>query len=268
MRVKDKTFVVTGGANGIGRQVVLSLLKRGASVAAVDRDDKGLNALLELTKEYGAAIDVFVTDITRVDDVKHTISAIIERFVHIDGMINVAGIIQPFVDVVDLEITHINRVMDVNFYGTVYMVKALLPHLLEQKEAHIVNVSSMGGFIPVPGQSAYGASKAAVKLFTEGLYAELIETNIRVSLVFPGAVETEITKNSGAKLDIDASQAKTKMLSAEKCATIIIKGMEKNKFRIMAGSDAKLLDRLLRLMPTRTILIIAKKMKQLKVGKS
>lgn len=115
-------------ANGIGRQVVLSLLKRGASVAAVDRDDKGLNALLEVTKEYGAAIDVFVTDITRVDDVKRTISAIIERFVHIDGMINVAGIIQPFVDVVDLEITHINRVMDVNFYGTVYMVKALLPH--------------------------------------------------------------------------------------------------------------------------------------------
>ena len=268
MRVKDKTFVVTGGANGIGRQVVLSLLKRGASVAAVDRDDKGLNALLEVTKEYGAAIDVFVTDITRVDDVKRTISAIIKRFVHIDGIINVAGIIQPFVDVVDLEITHINRVMDVNFYGTVYMVKALLPHLLEQKEAHIVNVSSMGGFIPVPGQSAYGASKAAVKLFTEGLYAELVETNVRVSLVFPGAVETEITKNSGAKLDIDANQAKTKMLSAEKCATIIIKGMEKNKFRIMAGSDAKLLDRLLRLMPARTILMIAKKMKQLKVGKS
>ena len=77
-----------------------------------------------------------------------------------------------------MEHDDIERVLNYNFYGQIYMTKAFLPYLLERPEAHIVNVSSMGGFFPVPGQILYGASKAAVKLFTEGLYAELIETNV------------------------------------------------------------------------------------------
>src|SRR5699024_1543881 len=94
---------------------------------------------------------------------------ILERFGSIDGIINNAGIIQPMSPVAELGYALIDRVMAVNFYGVVYMTKTFLPHLLSMPEAHIVNTSSMGGFLPVPGQTIYGASKAAVKLFTEGL---------------------------------------------------------------------------------------------------
>ncbi|WP_252629481.1 SDR family oxidoreductase, partial [Enterobacter sp. JH539] len=90
--------------------------------------------------------------------------------------INNAGIIQPFVKIDQLGYEVVERVFNVNFYGTLYMTKTFLPHLLTRPEAHIVNVSSMGGFLPVPGQTIYGASKAAVKLFTEGLHSELADT--------------------------------------------------------------------------------------------
>ena len=118
----------------------------------------------------------------------------------VDGLINVAGIIQPFVKLNDLDYEVIERVINVNLYGTIHMVKAFLPHLLERPVAHVANVSSMGGFLPVPGQTIYGASKAAVKLMTEGLYAELLDTNVGVSVIFPGAVATEITSNSGVEI--------------------------------------------------------------------
>src|SRR5690606_11676546 len=120
----------------------------------------------------------------------------------------------------------IDRVMNVNFYGTLYMTKAFLPHFLERKEAHIVNLSSMGGFLPVPGQSVYGASKAAIKILTEGLYAELLETPVNVSVVFPGATNTNITKNSDVKtpggLDAITSDLAARMLPANKAAEIIL----------------------------------------------
>ena len=103
----------------------------------------------------------------------------------------------------DLDYAAIDRVFDVNWRGTLYMTKTFLPLLLARPEAHIVNVSSMGGFLPVPGQTIYGASKAAVKLLTEGLHSELAGTNVRVTVVFPGAVATNITANSGVDIAAD-----------------------------------------------------------------
>ncbi len=115
----------------------------------------------------------------------------------LDGLLNVAGIIQHFVPLADLEVGEIERVMNVNFWGVVHTTQAALPHLLTRPEACVVNVSSMGAFAPVPGQTAYGASKAAVMLLTEGLYAELRGTPVAVTVVFPGAVRTAISENSG-----------------------------------------------------------------------
>ncbi|MEK3683510.1 SDR family NAD(P)-dependent oxidoreductase [Paenibacillus sp. FSL R10-2736] len=115
---------------------------------------------------------------------------VIDQHGKVDGIINNAGIIHPFLKVNELEYDKIKLVMDINFYGTLYMVKSFLPYLLKRPVAHIANVSSMGGFLPVPGQTIYGASKAAVKLLTEGLRAELKDTNVKVTLVFPGGVST------------------------------------------------------------------------------
>jgi short-subunit dehydrogenase len=157
--------------------------------------------------------------------------------------------------------------MHVNFYGTLYMTRAVLPFLMQRPEAQIVNISSMGGFLPVPGQAVYGASKAAVKLLTEALYAELLDTPIHVTLVFPGAVATNITQNSGVSIpgaeNRDPSKSKFKAMAASQAAVIIISGMENNATRIYVGKDSKMMNLLYRISPGFATRFIAKQMKSL-----
>ena len=122
----------------------------------------------------------------------------------------------------------------------------------------------MGGFLPVPGQTIYCATKAAVKLMTEGLYAELIETNVKVSIVFPGAMQTNIMANSGIENRQTSSESSSmKALLPSKAAEIIVKGMEKNKPRIFVGNDSKMMDFLVRLNPIFAGKLIYKQMKTL-----
>ena len=181
-----------------------------------------------------------------------------------DGLINCAGIIQPFVKAQDLDFVAIERVMNINFYGTLTMTKAFLPELLKRPEAHLVNVSSMGGFLPVPGQSVYGASKAAVKLLSEALYAELLATPVHVSVVFPGATQTDITKNSGVKAPVAPGDMKNyKSLTADAAARLMLDGVERNKVQIYTGSDSKFMHQLYRFAPVFATRFIAKKMKKL-----
>jgi len=186
----------------------------------------------------------------------------------VDGLINNAGIIQPFERVNDLEYAAIERVLNVNLYGPIYMVKAFLPQLLKRPEAHIVNTSSMGGFFPVPGQTLYGASKAAVKILTEGLYAELIETNVNVTVVFPGAVGTDIARNSGVSFSILGSAPEELAHSfspttPKVAAEIIIDGMEKDRFQVYVGRDATMMNILYRLNPRWATNFMFKQMKAL-----
>jgi short-subunit dehydrogenase len=264
MKVKDKVIVVTGGGNGIGRAVVLNLLNKGARVAAIDINATALQETVEVASLHRQLLSTHVANITDFARIEQLPNEILEHHHHIDGIINVAGIIQPFVKVESLDYEKIKRVMDVNFYGTLFMVKTFLPFLKERPEAHIVNVSSMGGFVPVPGQTIYGASKAAVKLLTEGLHSELRDTHVHVTVVFPGGVKTNITENSNAagNMNLDASKAAAKLLTADEAAEIIIKGMEKNQYRVLAGSDAKIMDFLYRFSPKKAAGMIAKMMKK------
>ena len=267
MNIKNKTILVTGAGSGIGKELVLALLKKGAKVAAVDIHQETLQELKESVSEKKEHLATYVVDISNKIAVENLPKEIAAKQGSIDAIINNAGIIQPFVRVNDLDYEAINRVMNVNFFGTLYMVKAFLPLLLKRPEAHIVNISSMGGFLPVPGQSVYGASKAAVKLLTEGLYAELKETNVRVSVVFPGATQTNITKNSGLKeLKISENNSQNQsiqMLPASEAARLIVLGMEKNKLQIFLGKDSKFMNALYRLNPVFATNLIAKKMKSL-----
>lgn len=264
MKAKNKVFIVTGAGNGIGREVTLELVKKGAFVAALDIDEAGLKTTLKLSNNRTDHLSIHICNITNLIEVEKTISNVKSTYTNIDGIINVAGIVQPFEDVSLIDYTTINRVMNVNFYGTLYLIKSLLPTLLERKEAHIVNVSSMGGFIPVPGQSVYGASKAAVALLSDGLYSELINTPVKVTTIFPGAINTNITSRSGAKLDIDPKTTKHKMMSPLKCAKIIIKGMEQNKYHVYAGNDSKALNILRKFAPRLTARFIAKMLSDVK----
>jgi len=266
MRAADKTIVVTGGGNGIGRQLTLQLLGRGARVAAIDISEAGLQETSALAGDKADRLSTHVVNITDRAAVEALPAAVIEKHGQVDGLINCAGIIQPFVPVNDLGYDAIERVMNVNFWGVVNMTKTFLPHLLKRPEAHLVNVSSMGGFMPFPGQSIYGASKAAVKLLTEGLHSELTDTNVSVTTVFPGAIATDISKNSGLDAPSvsdtpDGKAPKMKMTQPADAARIIIEGMERDAYRVMVGGDAKLLDRLARLAPARSAGFIYKQMK-------
>lgn len=261
MDISGKVFAVTGGGAGIGRAAVLELLRRGARVAAADLNEQGLEETAALAGA-GERLTVHRLNIAERDAVLAFAEKVQDAHGSVDGLINVAGIIQPFVHVKDLEFEVIERVMDVNFWGTVNTVKAFLPRLLERPQASLVNVASMGAILPVPGQTAYGASKAAVRLLSEGLYAELQGTAVQVTEVFPGAIGTDIKKNSGLEdgsSSKDAASAKT--VSPEEAARQIVDAVANRKFRVHIGRDAKLFDVMSRIMPQRAIRMIAAKMK-------
>ena len=261
MKVFNKVIVVTGAGGGIGQELVKQLLEKGARVAAIIHKS-GLEDIQVLATTYDDKISTHKANLAIRAEVEKLPEEIIAAHGCIDAIINNAGIIQHFHSLNDLDYEQIKKVMDVNFYGTLYMCKSFLPYLLKRPEAHISNVSSMGGFLPVPLQSVYSASKGAVKMLTEGLQLELRGTNVGVTVVFPGGVDTNLVQNSG----IDRSGVEShsyKMLSPNEAAAIIINGMENNKYRVLAGNDAKIMDFLYRLNPKKATDIIAKKIKTL-----
>jgi len=265
MNIQGKVFVVTGGGSGVGRELVLLLLKTGAKVSAVDISEKGLFETVDLAGELKSAITTHVVNITDQAAVAALPEKVIAAHGTVDGLINCAGIIQKFVRVNDLSFDEIYRVMNVNFYGMVYMTKAFLPLLLKRPEASLVNVSSMGGYLPVPGQTIYGASKAAAKLFSEGLYSELMDTRVHVTVVFPGSMNTNIATNSGVTVPGGATidTSKIKLTAPTVAAETILKGIEKNSYHVFIGRDSKMMDFLVRLMPKRATRIIYNQMKSI-----
>ncbi len=241
MQVSDKVWVVTGAGSGMGRELVLLMLRRGARVAAVDVRAEALQETASLAA-VGDRMSLHVVDITDRAAVGSVPEAVVDAHGRVDGLVNNAGIIQPFVPVADLDYAVFRRVLDVNLMGTVHMVKAFLPLLLERPEAHVANVSSMGGFFPFPGQTVYGASKAAVKLLTEGLYAELLDTRVHVTAIMPGAVATAISENSGVAAPAGAAQsAAVRATPADKAARIMLHGIERNRLHVYVGRDAQLM---------------------------
>lgn len=267
MKVNNKIIVVTGGGNGIGRELVLLLLTRGARVAAVDINAEALRETATLAGDTASRLSTHVVNITDREAVANLPERVIAVHGAVDGLINNAGIIQPFVRVRDLDYAAIERVMNVNFYGTLYMTKEFLPHLLKRPEAHITNVSSMGGFLPVPGQTIYGAAKAAVKLLTEGLHSELANTNVLVTVVFPGAIGTHIAENSGVGRTLpaatDTQRRSIRPLPPSRAAQIIIDGMERDQYRVLVGTDSAFMDFIYRVSSQHAARYISSQMQSL-----
>ena len=216
---------------------MLKLLQRGAKVAAVDVSSAGLDptaAQASAARDRPSTHPVDITDRAAVEALP---AAVIAAQGEVDGCILVAGIIQPFTTIEALPYEAIEHVMNVNFYGPLYVTKTFLPLLRARPEAHLVAVSSMGGFVPVPGQTAYGASKAAMHLLFDGLHSELMDTNVHVTIVFPGAVGTDIAANSAAEQ--------------------ILNGMEHDRHPVVVGGDARTMDLLTRLAPERAARLAA-----------
>jgi short-subunit dehydrogenase len=265
MKVRNKTIIVTGGGSGIGRELVLHLLSKGVKVVAIDINEPGLNETEAIASVTNERLITMVTDITDEAAVAALPEIIKTRVGAVDGLINNAGIMHPFVTFNDIGVDVIERVLKVNLFGTIYMTKAFLPVLLERPEAHLLNLASMAAFLPLPGQSAYCASKAAIMLLTEVLHSELSETGVGVTVALPGGVDTNIIKNAGVKFskEILDSNKSYKMLSPVNAAQMMVKAIEQNKYRIIVGKDATFMDKLNRLNPAYAAKFIYKNMKNL-----
>lgn len=261
MHFQNKVFVVTGAGGGLGRQLVIQLLAKGASVAAVDINLQALEETKSRAGENAGRVSIHQVDITDRTRVRLLPEEVKRIHGTVDGLINNAGVIQDFVTVVDMEDHAVERIMKINFFGMMNMTRAFVSALAQQNEAIIANVSSMGGFLPVPGQAIYGASKAAVKIATEGLRMELSHTPIAVSLVIPGGIETDIKKNSGL-VDAEVSEEAKKsagiqLTTPKKAAEIILKGLAKEKAKILVGADCTAMDLLYRLIPGQATKLIS-----------
>ena len=264
MDISGKVFVVTGAGNGIGREVALELIRRGGHVAGIDVNKDGLVETSQLASTKAGKFAAFTVDITNRKKVS-ALPAQVEKALGVaDCVVNVAGIIQPFVRVKDLGFEAIDRVMNINFHGPLNLIKAFLPGLLTRPTAHIVNVSSMGSYAPVPGQTVYGASKAALNLLSEGLRSELRGTPVGVTVIYPGAVGTNIAKNSGLTLPESSADApKRSVVDPADAGLAIVEAIVNNKKRITIGQDAKTLWAINRVSPDAASNMIYQGMKDL-----
>jgi short-subunit dehydrogenase len=264
-KFNNKVAAITGAASGIGRMLAVNLAAKGCDVAISDLDVNGLSETAEMVEKQNGQVSIHEVDVAQRDQVEKYAADVVKQHGRVDMIINNAGVaVSESVD--DVRYEDFEWLMGINFWGVVYGVKAFLPYLRKQSEGHIVNISSVNGFITWPNHAPYCAAKFAVKGFTETLWQELRNTNVRVSCVHPGGIKTHIARNTrfykspGNQMTHEQSiDAFDKMAhtSADKAADIIISGILKNKRRILVGSDAYVLDVLTRLFPTGFVRFVA-----------
>ena len=252
------TAVVTGAASGIGRALALALSRDGAALALADRDDAGLRDTVAMLPDgavaHAATLDV--ADRAAVDAFARDVAA---RFGGIDLLINNAGV-SIAGTVAELTVEERAWVVDINFWGVVHGVKAFLPALLARERATIVNVSSVFGLWAPPGQSAYAASKFAVRAFSESLRAELAGTSVHVVSVHPAGVKTAIARSSRIAAAADRALVERRReqfdrrlltIPPDVAARAILAGVAKRRDRVLIGGDAYRIDWITRLLGPR-----------------
>ncbi|MEQ1677954.1 MAG: SDR family oxidoreductase [Chitinophagaceae bacterium] len=225
---KDKVVVVTGGTDGIGKALVDALIKMGAKVATCGRNHDKLYAL---QSEYPSAhLHTMVTDVSNENDCRRFIETTIKVFGGIDILINNAGVsMRALLKETTTDV--IKKVMDINFYGTVYCTRYALDSIISRKGT-IVGVSSIAGYRGLPGRSGYSASKFAVQGWLEAIKTELMADGVHVMWVCPGFTTSNIRQaalNKDGASHGDTPMDENKMMSAEECAAHILKAVRKKK---------------------------------------
>lgn len=253
----DKVAAITGAASGMGRTLAIALAKEGCQVAISDVDADGLRETESLITS-GVKVTRHTLDVANKLAVKNYASAVEQHHGKVNMIFNNAGVsVTANADQMSLE--DFEWLMNINFWGVVYGTRAFLPFLKEQPEAHIVNTSSIFGVIALPTQSAYNASKFAVRGYTYSIRQELADTHIGVSCVQPGGVKTNIVASSRFVPTDNQSPTKEEFterfetmagLTSEQSAAIILNGVRKNKAQILVGKDARVAALIERILPT------------------
>ena len=248
-----KVAVVTGAGSGIGQALAIELARAGAKVAISDVDTEGLAQTEERLKAMGAPVKADRLDVTEREAFLAYADEVAEHFGKVNQIYNNAGV--AFTGDVEVsQFKDIERVIDVDFWGVVNGTKAFLPHLIASGDGHVINISSVFGLFSVPGQAAYNSAKFAVRGFTEALRQEMILARhpVAVTTVHPGGIKTAIARNAIAAEGLDRDElaklfdkrlAKT---SPQRAAQIILDAVRKKKARVLVGTDAKVLDLMVR----------------------
>jgi short-subunit dehydrogenase len=277
--INGAAAAVTGAASGIGRALALELAARGCDLALADRDEAGLHAVAaEIAKAHARKVSIHRVDVAEPAQIEAFAQASVAAHPGLNIIINNAGV-ALLGQFTEIDQTQMEWLMNINFWGVVHSTRAFLPHLSRQREAHIVNISSIFGIIAPPGQTAYSAAKFAVRGFSESLRHELqlAESPVRLSVVHPGGVATNIARNSrtGAGITDNARRAQSierfdafAITTPSAAALRIITGIEKNQPRILIGNDARFMDFLQRLRPGTYWSVLRRRMEKMaKAGK-
>jgi short-subunit dehydrogenase len=225
---QNKIVVITGGSEGIGKALVDAFLHQGAKVATCGRNYDKLYHLQSL--HPALPLLIHTADVSKESDCRNFIAAVVKAFGTIDILINNAGISMRST-VAEVELDTMRKVMDVNFWGTVYCTKFALPYIIQNKGT-VVGVSSIAGYRGLPGRSGYSASKFAVNGWLEALRTELLESGANVMWVCPGFTTSNIRNaalNKDGQSQGESPMDEGKMMSAEECAEHILTAIEKRK---------------------------------------
>lgn len=224
----DKVVIVTGGTDGIGKALVQQLIQAGAKVATCGRNQDKLYSLQ--TEFSGRSLHTLVADVSHYEDCEKLITTTVTTFGGIDIVINNAGISMRAL-VEDLDLSVIEKVMNINFYGAVYVSKLALPYVLQRKGS-IIGVSSIAGYRGLPGRSGYSASKFALQGWLESLRTELLDSGVNVMWVCPGFTSSNIRHaalNKDGHHQGETPMDEDKMMSSGECARHILRSIEKRK---------------------------------------
>ena len=239
--MKNKVVIITGASSGIGEACALAFAKKGANVVIAARNTEKLNTVAEEIIKIGVGVLAVKCDVSVKSDCQNLIDETLKKFNKIDVLINNAGIsMRAIFNEMELEV--LEKVMDINFYGTVYCTKFALPHILKNKGS-VVGVSSIAGYLGLPARTGYSASKYAMQGFLDALRTENLRTGLHVMVACPGFTASNI-RNTALSAD-GSSQGETprdegKMMTAEEVANHIVSGVIKRKRTLVLTTEGKL----------------------------
>lgn len=236
-----KTAVITGASSGIGAACAKAFAQESYNLVLAARSTNDLEAIAAECEKLGVQAVPVKTDVSEEEDCKNLISAALEHFGRIDVLVNNAGISMRAA-FEDTELEVLRKLMDVNFWGTVYCTKHALPHLLKQKGS-LIGISSIAGFIGLPGRTGYSASKFAMNGFLETVRAETLHSGLHVLIVAPGFTASRIREKAltaSGSSQAESPRKEEKMMQPEEVAARLLKAVKSRKSQLVLTSEGKL----------------------------